>query len=129
MADVNMQIYEGYLDWAEDYYARVLVKQPRSWLAYHGRADAYRINHEHKKAIADYTRAVEINSREPRLYLGRGKSSLAGGDLIHAASDFRQVSAVTDKLHLRRQADELLKNMSILHSFEGVKNENSITVD
>ncbi len=127
MADVNMQIYEDYLDWAEDYYARVLAKQPRSWLAYQGRADAYRINHKHKKAIADYTRALEINPREPRLYLGRGKSSLVSGDLIRAASDFRQVSIVTDKLHLRRQADELLRNMNTFHSSEGVKNENSIT--
>ncbi len=106
--DFNLQGYEGYLDWAEDYYARVLLKQPLSWYAYQGRADAYRMNSEYNKAIADYTRALEINPHEPRLYLGRGKSYQAIKDIDCAATDFRQALAVTDKIHLRRQVEELL---------------------
>jgi len=111
MTDINMQIYENYLDWGEDYYARVLLKRSRSWYAYQGRADAYRMNGEHNKAITDYTRALEINPREPRLYLGRGKSYQAIQDMGRAGVDFRQVLVVTDKIHLKRQAEDLLESL------------------
>lgn len=107
-----MQVYEDYLDWCEDYYARVLLKKPRLGYAYQGRADAYRVNGEHNKAIIDYTRALELNPREPRLYLGRGKSYQAIQDVGRAAVDFRQVPVVTDKLHLRRQAEDLLESLN-----------------
>jgi len=110
-AEFNLQAYEGYLDWAEDYYARVLQKKPRSWYAYLGRGDAYRANHEHDKAISDYTHALEINPREPRVYLSRGKSYQAIGDIYHAGEDFRQASTVTDKTHFRRRAKELLESL------------------
>jgi tetratricopeptide (TPR) repeat protein len=109
--DFALQVYENYLDWAQDYYARILLKQPRLWYAYQGRADAYRVNHEHDNAIADYTRALEINPREPRLYLGRGKSYRAQGNTDRAAADYRQIPTVTDKLYLRQQAEELLKTL------------------
>ncbi len=110
MTDLNMTVYEGYLDWAEDYYARVLLKQPRLAYAYQGRADAYRVNAEYYKAIANYTRAMEISPREPRLYLGRGKCYQAINDPNRAAADFHKSLTMTDKLHLKRQAEELLKN-------------------
>lgn len=110
-AEFNLQVYDGYLDWAEDYYARVLQKRPRSWYAYLGRGDAYRANNEHDKAISDYTRALEIKPREPRLYLSRGKSYQAKGQIEGALADFRQVLVVTDKMHVRRQAEELLKSL------------------
>jgi tetratricopeptide (TPR) repeat protein len=111
MAELNTIVYEGCLDWAEDYYARVLSKQPRSGYAYHGRADACRVNNEHEKAIMDYTRAIELMPGEPRLYLGRGKSYSALKETEKAMSDFHQAAAVADKLHLKRQAEELLKNI------------------
>jgi len=110
-ADFNLQVYEGYLDWADDCYARVLFKRPRSWYAYQGRADVYYVNHEYDKAILDYTKALEINPREPRLYLGRGKSYCARAEMDCAAADFRQVLIVTEKLHLRRWAEELLASL------------------
>jgi len=111
MIDLNLLIYEGYLDWAENYYGRVLAKQPRSAYAYQGRADAYRVNNEQEKAIADYSRAIELMPKEPRLYLGRGKSYQAMNQPEKAVADFRQAAAVTDKIHLKRQAEELLKNI------------------
>ncbi len=116
MTDLNMTVYEGFLDWAEDFYARVLLKQPRSWLAYQGRADAYRVNAQHDKAIANYTRALELNPREPRLYLGRGKCYQAINDPDRAAADFRQSLTLTDKLHLKRQAEELLNKVTVTRS-------------
>ena len=113
MVDVNMQVYEDCLDWAEDYYARVLLKQPNSWLAFQGRADAYRINNEHEKAIADYTRAIAVNPREARLYLGRGTSYSALNEIEKSGKDFKKVLTVTDKLHLKRQAEELINKVTV----------------
>lgn len=111
MTDLNMIVYEDCLDWAEDYYARVLLRGSRSGYAYQGRADAYRVNGQQDKAIEDYTRAIAIIPKEPRLYLGRGKSYQAIGNLDRAIADFHQILAVTDKLHLRRQAEEFLKTL------------------
>ncbi len=111
MYDINMQVYEGYLDWAEDFYARFLLGHARSWHAYQGRADAYRVNREYEKGIADYTRAIQINPREARLHLGRGRCYQALNEAERAAADFRQSLMLTDKLHLRRQAEDLLKTM------------------
>jgi len=107
-ADFNLQFEEGNLDWAEDYYARVLVQRPRSSYAYQGRGDVYYVNHEYDKAILDYSKALEINPREPRLYLGRGKCYQAKGETDCAAADFRQVLKITKKAHLRRWAEERL---------------------
>ena len=113
MSDLNMQIYEHYLDWAEDYYARILSNQSNSSYAYHGRADAYRINNQHEKAVADYTHAIAIDPHEARLYLGRGKSYSALNEIEKAEKDFQTVSAVTDKLHLKRQAEELINKVTV----------------
>jgi len=111
MIDINLSIYEGYLDWAEDYYGRVLLKQTRSQYAYQGLADAYRINGEQDKAIVNYTNALKLNPREPRLYLGRGKSYQAKLEMECAVLDFQQVAIVTDKTYLRQQAEGLLKSL------------------
>jgi tetratricopeptide (TPR) repeat protein len=111
MTELNKVIYEDCRDWAEDYYARVLVKQPRSGYAYQGRADAYRMNNDHEKAIADYIRAIESMPKEPRLYFGRGKSYLAINETEKAIADFQKVVSMADKLHLKHQAEELLKNI------------------
>jgi tetratricopeptide (TPR) repeat protein len=116
MTELNLQIYAGYLSWAENYYGRVLDRNPRNALALHGYADACRVNLEHSRALEFYTRAIAVNPREPFLYLGRGKSYLALSDLEKAKADFEKVSALTDKLHLKRQAQELLKNLSVTHA-------------
>jgi tetratricopeptide (TPR) repeat protein len=112
MAELNTIIYEDCLDWAEDYYARVLSNQPRLGFAYQGRADAYRVNNEHGRAITDYTRAIELMPKEPLLYLGRGKSHSAINETEKAIADFQKVAAMADKLHLKRQAEEILKTVS-----------------
>jgi tetratricopeptide (TPR) repeat protein len=108
MTDLNMLVYDDCLDWAEDYYQHVLLKQPRSGYAYQGRADAYRVNGQYEKAIMDYTYAIKILPKESHLYMGRGKSYSALGRVESAVADFRQSLATTDKLHLKRQAEEYL---------------------
>lgn len=112
VAPVNMTLYEGYLDWAEDFYGHALSKKPRLAYAYQGRADAYRINHEYEKAIPDYTRAIELNPRESESYFNRGKCHQVLNDVDKAVADFQHVSGTAVKLHLKKQADELLKVMN-----------------
>lgn len=112
MVDINLMLYEDNLDWAQDFYSRILAKNPRDSLALHGRADSCRMNNEHELAVGFYTRAIELNPREPRLYLGRGKSYLHLNESEKARSDFEKVPTVTDKLHLKRQADELITRLA-----------------
>ena len=109
MTELNLQIYEGYLIWADDYYGRILTRDPRHALALQGHADACRVNLEHSRALELYTRAIVVNPREPRLYLGRGKSHLALNNLEQAKTDFEKVPALTNKLHLKRQFEDWLK--------------------
>jgi tetratricopeptide (TPR) repeat protein len=116
MTDLNMIVYEDCLDWVEDYYGRVLLKQPRSGYAYQGRGDAYRINNIYDKAIEDYTHAIEIMPKESRLYLGRGKCYSETAETEKAIADIRHAAAATDKLHLKRQAEEYLNKVMVTSS-------------
>ncbi len=111
MAELNLTAYEDQLDWAEDYYSRVLAQSPRLAFAWQGRADAYLINNEHAKAVMDYTQAISLNPKEARLYIGRGKSHLALNQLPQAKADFEAAYQLADKIHIKRQAEDLLKTM------------------
>ncbi len=108
MSELNLQIYEGYLNWADDYYGRILTRDPRHALALQGHADACRVNLS-IPAPSSFTPAPSQSTRaKSRLYLGRGKSHLALNDPEKAKADFQQAITLTDKLHLKRQAEELL---------------------
>ncbi len=113
MTELNTLVYKDCLDWAEDYYGRVLLKQARSGYAHQGRADAYRINDQHEKAIADYTRAIELMPKEARLHFGRGISYSALNENEKAREDFQKTLTLTDKLHLKRQTEELLSKVIV----------------
>jgi tetratricopeptide (TPR) repeat protein len=112
MTELNLQIYEGYLNWAEDYYGRILTSDPRHAQALQGYADACRANLEHVRALELYTRAIAVNPREASLHLGRAKSHLALNDPEKAKADFQQVVVITDKLHLKRQAEVSLAKIA-----------------
>lgn len=114
MVDVNLMLYKEALEWAKDYYERILDKNPRHALALQGLADACLVNRDFGNAVTFYARALEVNPREPRLYLGRGKAYLELHELGKAQVDLEKVSTVTEKLHFRRQADERLKSLQNL---------------
>lgn len=128
MADVNMQIYEDHLDLGRGLLCTCACQNSRA----HG---------WHIKAVQ--MPIVLITSTKKLLLITPAHWKLIDANRV-CISDaenltwqvvtssmplqiFAEVSAVMDKLHLRRQADELLRNMNTLHSSEGVKNENSIT--
>lgn len=109
MVDVNLMLYEDNLDWAQDFYNRILERDSRHPLALQGLAEACLVNRNFDSAVSLFTRAIELNSREARLYLGRGKAYLELNQADKAKVDFEKVATVTDKLHLKRQADEFLR--------------------
>ena len=109
MVDVNLMVYEDNLEWASDYYGRILDKNPRHALALQGCADACLVNRDFVNAVVFYTRALEVNPREARLYLGRGKAYIELNEIEKAKVDFEKIKSVTDKLHLKHQAEELIK--------------------
>lgn len=111
MVDVNLMVYEDNLDWAKDFYGRMLDKNPRNALALQGLAEACLINRNFDDAVTFFSRALALNLREARLYLGRGRAYLELNEAEKAKADFEKVSAVTDKLHLKRQAGDLLKRI------------------
>ena len=111
MVDVNLMLYEDNLDWAQDYYGRILDRNPRNALALQGLAEACLTNRAFDSAVSLFTRSIELNPREARLYLGRGRVYLELNEAKKAKMDFEKVPAVTDKLHLKRQADDLLKSL------------------
>lgn len=113
MVDINQILYEENLDWARDYYERILRANPKNALALQGYADACRANREFTQAEALYTRALAVNPHEPRLYLGRGKTYLELNDPEKAKADFEKVLSISDKQHLNRQTEDLLKTLSI----------------
>jgi len=111
MVDVNLMVYEDNLEWARDFYGRMLDKNPRNGFALQGIAEACLINRAFDDAVGFFTRALELNPREARLYLGRGKAYLELNQADKAKADFEKVPAVTDKLHLKRQADDFLRKI------------------
>ncbi|MBI2331224.1 MAG: M50 family metallopeptidase [Chloroflexi bacterium] len=111
MVDVNLTLYENNFDWAKDYYGRILDKSPRHTLALQGLAEACLVNRDFDSAVTFFSRALEVNPREARLYLGRGKAYLELNEVEKAKVDFEKVPAVTEKIHLRRQAEERLKSI------------------
>ena len=113
MGEVNLMIYEGYLDWAQDYYGWVLAKQPRQWLAYQGRADAQAVNHQWEAAINDYNQAIELAPHEAVLYLRRGLAHQRAGHAVQAANDFRSVQKLAKVSHLQRRAGQVLDHVDL----------------
>jgi len=114
MSDVNLNVYKGYLVWAQDYYGWVLAKYPKQWMAYQGRADAFVINHQLESAITDYDRAVKLAPKEAILYFRRGMAQTKLGNSNQAETDFQRVIVLTRKSHLQRRAKQLLAENSSL---------------
>jgi len=112
MTELNLSVYEGYLDWAQDYYSWVLKKYPRQWLAYQGRGDAYATNGQLEAAIQDYDRAIELAPNEAILFLRRGIAYQKAGWNAQAVEDFHNVQRLAQKPYLHRRADQLLDQIA-----------------
>jgi len=114
MSDINQSIYDNSLDWAESYYAHILSKEPNNGFAYWGRADAYAKHRQTERALADYTRAVELLPKESGAYLRRGKTFWAANRAKEARQDFETALNLAPYPHSQRQAREALEKLKIL---------------
>jgi len=54
------------------------------------RAHLWTLKRDYTQAIADLTRAININGMEPSLFYDRGRHALALGDVLSAISDFSE---------------------------------------
>jgi Zn-dependent protease/Tfp pilus assembly protein PilF len=112
MIDASLNFYKDNLDWALDYYAWVLARKPKQWLAYQGRADAYLVNDQPEAGLADYDRAIQLAPSEAILYLRRGQAYQKLGNLENARDDFQRALKLSKKAHLHRQAERRLAQVS-----------------
>ncbi|GAB4548061.1 MAG: hypothetical protein Fur002_24650 [Anaerolineales bacterium] len=109
MNEVNLAIYENALDWAEDYYAHIISRAPRSGFAYWGRADAYAKHGQVERALADYARAIELLPKEAGARLRHGKALLAANRTEEAQQAFQAALSLAPYQHGQRQAREALE--------------------
>lgn len=97
----------GDLPWAQHYYAHIIARRPDLSAAYHGRADALRVNGMAAEAIADYDRALELEPGRAGALLGRALARAALGD--DPTADARRALECARTLDLRRAAQALLE--------------------
>jgi tetratricopeptide (TPR) repeat protein len=75
---------------AIDEYTQVLAIDPRSSIAYNGRAAAWESKGDVDKAIKDYTQALAIDSQMAAAYNGRGNAKVVKNDLDGAIADYTE---------------------------------------
>ena len=70
----------------------------RHAVAYNNRGVANRKSGDNRAAIADYNKALEIDSQLAVAYLNRGISKENDGNLTGACADWREASALGDEI-------------------------------
>ncbi|HUT14508.1 MAG TPA: tetratricopeptide repeat protein [Thermoguttaceae bacterium] len=70
---------------------------PKSALAYCGRATAYFWKDDYDSAIADYTEAIRLNPKDAGAYFGRSLAYFAKGDDDSAIADYTEAIRVDPK--------------------------------
>jgi tetratricopeptide (TPR) repeat protein len=69
----------------------VIQKIPEDGGALERRAFAYRSLKQYKEAIADYTKAIETDKKDPDGYRRRAQAYILAGDNAKAADDFKAI--------------------------------------
>ncbi len=109
--EVFIDNFKGHLNWVLDYYQRAIQQMPNTYQAYQGRADALLVNGRADWAVEDYHRAIAMAPQQAELYLGRGQAYQQLGLHTYAAADFQRAEQVTNKSHVKRQAQSLLRTL------------------
>lgn len=79
-----------YYSEAIDLYTQVLKSNPKMVSLYINRAEAYYFERNLNKADADIAKALELDNKDPLIYLLRGKIKLARYDKEDARKDFNK---------------------------------------
>jgi hypothetical protein len=80
------------LEDAIPYFTSLISRNPVDWDAYLRRAESEHALNQREAAIADYTRAIDLHSDEPFLFLRRGRTFRTMKDCPHAAADFEKAA-------------------------------------
>ena len=99
-----------------DWYTKSIQASP-SAAAFFNRGNAYHSKGDNVNAIADYTKAIEINSKYLSAYNNRGMIYVQREDAINALRDFEKVFELTPNSKKGQKAKEnISKLQSILEA-------------
>jgi tetratricopeptide (TPR) repeat protein len=77
---------EEYHKWTE-FFSDFIAQNPNEALAYHLRAESHWYGGRLNEAIADYSRALELNPKDVSAFLGRGQVFMESRDFSRALED------------------------------------------
>jgi tetratricopeptide (TPR) repeat protein len=77
---------EEYQKWAE-FFSALIAQNPNQAIAYHLRAESHWYGGSLSDAIADYSRALELNPKDVSAFLGRGQVFMECRDFSRALAD------------------------------------------
>ena len=77
--------------------SELIQRIPNDATAYHNRASAYALSGDLDRAIADYTRAIELNPDSATAYDDRGRAYAAKGDYTRAVADVTKANELVAK--------------------------------
>jgi tetratricopeptide (TPR) repeat protein len=77
--------------------SEIIQRDPNDVTAYHNRAIAYGLTGDIDRAIADYTKAIEIGPNNAAAYEHRGRAYASKGDYTKALADVMKASELVAK--------------------------------
>jgi tetratricopeptide (TPR) repeat protein len=77
--------------------SEIIQRAPNDATAYHNRAVGYELSGDIDRAIADYTKTIEIRPDNPAAYENRGRAYASKGDYTHAIADATRASELVAK--------------------------------
>ena len=72
--------------------SEIIQRAPDDATAYHNRAVVYELSGDIDRAIADYTKTIEIRPDNAAAYENRGRAYASKGDYTHAIADAMKAS-------------------------------------
>jgi tetratricopeptide (TPR) repeat protein len=84
--------------------SEIIRRNPGDAAAYHNRAVAYGQAGDTDRAIADYTKAIEIAPNSAAAYDNRGRAYASKGDYVHAVADVTKARELVTKASARPAA-------------------------
>lgn len=87
----------GDLELAGENFERAIEAVPRNPLAWRGRGLYFRMKKQYPEAIKDFSKAIELDSTDPELYLLRAKAYAAIGDDARSTSDVERATQLRNK--------------------------------
>jgi tetratricopeptide (TPR) repeat protein len=76
----------------------MIERNPKDFVAYHNRGDAYGLKGEVDQAISDYTKAIVLNPNYAPAYNSRGRAYVSKGDYVRAVDDVTKAGELARKV-------------------------------